>query len=107
LSATDTASGTETTELVRRRYQLQLRRAEAEFEAGPVGTAPGGSAETADRRARRSGDADIVRAAMTAERQRLSALRAEGTIGDAAFQQVEEELDWAELDLQQFLSSEQ
>jgi len=26
------------------------------------------------------------------------ALRANGTIGDAAFQRVEEELDWAELD---------
>jgi CPA1 family monovalent cation:H+ antiporter len=28
----------------------------------------------------------------------LVALCADGTIGDAAFQRVEEELDWAELD---------
>ena len=49
---------------------------------------------------------DVVRAAMAAERHQLSALRADGTIGDAAFQQIEEELDWAELDLQQFLRSE-
>ena len=32
------------------------------------------------------------------ERRRLVALRDDGTIGDAAFQRVEEELDWAELD---------
>jgi CPA1 family monovalent cation:H+ antiporter len=43
---------------------------------------------------------------MAAERQQLSALRADGTIGDAAFQQIEEELDWAELDAQQLLRSE-
>jgi CPA1 family monovalent cation:H+ antiporter len=40
----------------------------------------------------------VVRAATRAQRRRLVALRADGTIGDAAFQRVEEELDWAELD---------
>jgi CPA1 family monovalent cation:H+ antiporter len=39
----------------------------------------------------------ILRRAVEAERQRLSALRADGTIGDDAFHRVEEELDWAEL----------
>jgi CPA1 family monovalent cation:H+ antiporter len=43
---------------------------------------------------------DVVPAA---ERQRLVSLRADGTIGDAAFQRVEQELDWTELDLQQLL----
>ena len=38
-----------------------------------------------------------VRAATEAQRERLLALRAEGRIGDAAFQRIEEELDWAEL----------
>ena len=47
-----------------------------------------------------------MRAAVAAERQRLSTLRADGTIGDAAFQQVEQELDWKELDLQQLLRTE-
>ena len=42
-----------------------------------------------------------MRTATSAERQRLLALRADGTIGDAAFQRVEQELDWEELDLQQ------
>jgi monovalent cation/hydrogen antiporter len=37
----------------------------------------------------------------SAKRQRLLALRADGTIGDAAFQRVEQELDLEELDLQQ------
>jgi CPA1 family monovalent cation:H+ antiporter len=48
-------------------------------------------------------DAAVVRAATQAQRRRLVALRADGTIGDAAFQRVEEELDWAELDWGQFL----
>ena len=47
------------------------------------------------------GEAAIVRRATVAERQRLLALRADGTIGDAAFQQIEQELDLEELDLQQ------
>jgi CPA1 family monovalent cation:H+ antiporter len=40
-----------------------------------------------------------VRVATTAERKRLVELRDDGTIGDAAFQQVEQELDLRELDL--------
>jgi CPA1 family monovalent cation:H+ antiporter len=100
MSATDRVSGTETAGPVRRRYEVLLRRAETELEA---------SADTRSAGALRSsryGDAHVVRAAMAAERQQLSALRADGTIGDAAFQQIEEELDWAELDAQQLLRSE-
>jgi CPA1 family monovalent cation:H+ antiporter len=44
--------------------------------------------------------AAAARAAMAAERRRLSALRADGTIGDDAFHKVEEELDRAELGAQ-------
>lgn len=40
---------------------------------------------------------DLIRQAVAAQRRRLVALRAEGTIGDDAFHRVEEELDWAEL----------
>jgi CPA1 family monovalent cation:H+ antiporter len=46
---------------------------------------------------------EVIRAATAAQRHRLVALRDDGTIGDAAFQRVEEELDWAELDWSQFL----
>jgi CPA1 family monovalent cation:H+ antiporter len=55
----------------------------------------------------RDGDAAVVRAATEAQRRRLVALRADGTIGDAAFQRVEEELDWAELDWSRLVSSSQ
>jgi CPA1 family monovalent cation:H+ antiporter len=55
----------------------------------------------------RDGDAAAVRAATEAQRKRLFALRAEGTIGDAAFQRVEEELDWAELDWERLLQAGQ
>ena len=77
-------------DVLRRRYEVLLRRAEAQL-AGAGGAddgrrQPGGSASEAD--------AAIVRAATSAERQRLLALRADGTIGDAAFQQIEQELDW-------------
>jgi monovalent cation/hydrogen antiporter len=84
--------GAETAELVRHRYELQRRRAEAELGA-PDDADTGG----------READAAVVRAATEAARRRLVALRADGTIGDAAFQRVEQELDWAELDWAQFL----
>jgi CPA1 family monovalent cation:H+ antiporter len=104
LSATDTPARTETAALVRRRYELQLRRAEAQLEARATG---GDRSDVATQDWNRSvGDSEIVHAAMAAERHRLSALRADGTIGDAAFQQVEEQLDWAELDFEQLLRSE-
>jgi len=91
--------GAGTAELVRHRYELQLRRAEEDFAADgrPArtdGAATAGAAQADDR----DGDAAVVRAATDAQRQRLGALRADGTIGDAAFQQVQEALDWAELD---------
>ena len=68
--------------LVRQRYELQLLRAETESVTEE--DAP-------------SGEAAVVRAGIEAQRRRLMALRSEGTIGDAAFQRIEEELDWTEL----------
>jgi CPA1 family monovalent cation:H+ antiporter len=88
LEAVEECPAAETGELVRRRFELLLRRAEA-GEASP---------EVARELEE---DADIIRTATAAERQRLSALRADGTIGDAAFQQIEQELDLEELSLQQ------
>jgi len=75
--------------LVRHSYELQLRRAEE-------GRAQSGGAA----------DAAVVRIATAAQRRRLVTLRADGTIGDAAFQRVEEELDWAELGWDQVLPPE-
>jgi hypothetical protein len=105
LDATAASSGTETAAFVRQRYELQLRRAEAELE-GRTGNGASGRPDGATDWGPPAADVDVVRAAMAAERQRLSALRADGTIGDAAFQQVEQELDWTELDLQQLLRTE-
>ncbi|WPB72802.1 Na+/H+ antiporter [Archangium violaceum] len=97
LSATAGQPGEELSELLRRRYEVLLRRAEAEL-AGD-GNAPHGAA-TSDGHTF-DDDAALVRRVTSAERQRLLALRADGTIGDAAFQRVEQELDLEELDLQQ------
>jgi Na+/H+ antiporter len=118
LHAALTAAGqcpeAETAALVRHRYELQLRRAEQDLArdgargngvvpvdgdaaAAGVTAGPGG----------RDGDASVVKAATEAQRRRLVALRADGTIGDAAFQRVEEELDWAELDWSRLVSSSQ
>ena len=88
--------GAETAELVKHRYELQLRRAEEE----------NGAPERAADADGREADAGVVRAATEAARRRLVALRADGTIGDAAFQRVEEELDWADLDWAQFLRTD-
>jgi monovalent cation/hydrogen antiporter len=90
------AETAETAELVRHRYDLQLRRAEQEL-AAPEEVAADTDGQEAD--------AVVVHAATAAARHRLVALRADGTIGDAAFQRVEEELDWADLDWAQYLRS--
>jgi CPA1 family monovalent cation:H+ antiporter len=82
------ASGGEPVELLRRTYQTRLDRAEARMNAGGAGAGPG------------AGEREHALAANAAERRRLSALRAEGTIGDDAFHRVEEELDRAELSIE-------
>jgi hypothetical protein len=108
----DGLPGAETAQLVLHRYALQLRRAEelAGDSVGSDGASPsatlaqpqGADAVCGDDDSQ-DADAAVVRAATEAQRQRLVALRADGTIGDAAFQRVEEELDWAELDWAQLL----
>ena len=108
LAAAALCPGAETADLVRHRYELQLRRAEQQHAGDaanlngatspPAEATPASAVETDD-------DAAIVRAATDAQRRRLVALRADGTIGDAAFQRVEEELDWAELDWAQLVRS--
>lgn len=102
LSATDGPACDEMSELMHRRYEVMLRRAEAE--QASVGHASGAACGIDGRVF--SCDATIVRKATTAERQRLIALRADGTIDDAAFQRVEQELDLEELDLKQLAPGE-
>ena len=107
VDAAATCPGAETAELVMHRYQLELRRAEEVARDGVGGAVAtrGEPAEAtaADASDEEDADAAVVRAATQAQRRRLLALRAEGTIGDAAFQRIQEELDWAELDWAQLL----
>jgi CPA1 family monovalent cation:H+ antiporter len=112
VEAVKACPGAETAALVRYRYEFQLRRAEEGFarDGGAVNSAPEGSTAPPATAADTEGhdaDAAVVRAATEAQRQHLVALRANGTIGDAAFQRVEEELDWAELDWAQLLRAGQ
>jgi CPA1 family monovalent cation:H+ antiporter len=108
LAAAESSLGAETAELVRHRYQLQLRRAEQELASdGAHGkrTRPAPAAlENSDGA---DSDVTVMRTATEAQRRRLMALRSDGTIGDAAFQRVEEELDWAELDWAQLVRAGQ
>ena len=106
VSAAGSCPGAETAELVRHRYQLELRRAEelAQDGAGAARVAVDADKGSPDAPTEEEdNDAAVVRAATQAQRRRLMALRADGTIGDAAFQRVQEELDWAELDWAQLL----
>jgi CPA1 family monovalent cation:H+ antiporter len=103
LSATAGLPAQEMSALLRRRYEVLLRRAESQLANGH---APPNVSESGDG-APVETDAAIVRAATSAERQRLVALRADGTIGDAAFQRIEQELDWEELDLQQLVADDE
>ena len=95
--AAEASPGAQAAEHVRSRYDLQLRRAEMDHRA-----LEDGQSAPADREEREA-DQTVVQAATQAARRRLVALRADGTIGDAAFHRVEEELDWADLDWEQFL----
>jgi len=82
LDAANASGGGESAELLRRRYEWRLRRAQGNDDS-------------------HVDEAEVVRAATAAERRRLVELRDDGTIGDAAFQQVEQELDLRELELQE------
>lgn len=77
-------------DVMQRRYSVLLARAETESAdlAGEV------------RQQQTEADATVIAVATSAERQKLLALRADGTIGDAAFQRVEQELDFEEVSLQ-------
>jgi monovalent cation/hydrogen antiporter len=74
----DTESKAELTPLLRHKYENRLQRAE-------TGTSEDYTA--------------LHRKAQAAERRILSDLRTNGVIGDDAFHRVEEELDWAELNI--------
>jgi CPA1 family monovalent cation:H+ antiporter len=108
VAAAANSPGAGTAELVRHRYELQLRRAEEDLASGTAAASGVPLTETATRRAvvrehERDDDAAVVRAATEAQRRRLVALRTDGTIGDDAFQQVQEALDWAEMDWAQLV----
>lgn len=83
LEAARTGGETQSADLLRSRIALLLRHAEGDHESDH---------DDAE-------EAALLRLTTSAERRRLIALRDDGTIGDAAFQRVEQELDWRELDL--------
>jgi CPA1 family monovalent cation:H+ antiporter len=93
LAAAREVPGDELSELLHRRYEVLLRRAEADRDGAD------GAPDRLDGRAFDIGS-DVVRQATAAARRRLLALRTDRTIGDAAFQRVEQELDWEELNFQ-------
>ena len=93
LSAMPEVTGDDLSSVLRRRYEVLLQRAEAD--AGR----PGGVSSDGHDRGAFDG-AGVARRATSAARQRLVDLRGNGTIGDSAFQRVEQELDWEELDLE-------
>jgi monovalent cation/hydrogen antiporter len=87
LDAVDHAEGEEAmVQLLRRKYQDRIRRAERSAKGLPA--TEGG---------RESDFTAAQRRAQAAERRILFDLRAQGVIGDDAFHRVEEELDWAEM----------
>lgn len=101
-------AGTGAAKLVRHRYELQLRRAEEDVASAAAGrngdplTGPAAMA-AAVREHDRDTDLAVIRAATEAQRHRLVALRTDGTIGDDAFQRIQESLDWAEMDWEQVI----
>jgi Na+/H+ antiporter len=80
-------SGDDMVQLLRRKYETRIGRAESGA-VPPELEGDGGPG---------AGYAAVQRRAQQAERRMLSDLRARGVIGDDAFHRVEEELDWAEV----------
>ena len=74
---------------LRRKYAARLRRAEREA-GGPTDEEAESWREYHE----------VAQQAQVAERRTLSDLRSRGVIGDDAFHQVEEELDWSEVNTQ-------
>ncbi len=106
LAASSACPGEGTAALVRHSYELRLRNAEAAI-ALDSDVSPGQL--KAFQAAAISGDQcgkNAVRAGLQAQRSKLIELRSGGTIGDAAFQRLEEELDWTELGWTQLLSED-
>ncbi len=99
VSAAPETPGDEMSSVLRRRYEVLLRRAEAEYGAGRAGP-DGYDGQGLDV------GTEAVRKATAAARRRILALRADGTIGDAAFQRVEQELDREELNFQSLAADE-
>jgi len=99
VAATEECPRSDAAALVRQSYALQLRRAEEQLAREGADA----TAETAAPAPPTDGDSSVVHASTGAQRRRLVALRADGTIGDAAFQRLEEELDWTELGWAQVL----
>lgn len=89
--------------LVRQSLETQLRYAREAWERDGAGAAPAPGAGGAHPL---QAGAALLRAATEAQRQCLSQLRADGTIGDAAFQVVLEELDWMEVGWAQVMPTE-
>lgn len=100
LSAIGTVPASEASEVHRRRYQLMLARVEGSANDGDESDEERRQEAPAIALESRMVDGHALRAATSAERSRLLALRASGAIGDHAFQRIEEELDWEELYLQ-------
>jgi monovalent cation/hydrogen antiporter len=100
LNATVDLRAEEIAGLLHRRYEVMLRRAESGL--GIDGDVPRDK-QVASMEHAPTADAAVVHAALSAERHRLVALRADGTIGDTAFQRLEEVLDLEELHLQQLV----
>ena len=101
LTAIGAVPSSEASEVHRRRYELMLARVESSPADGDENLRDESREEAeASGRESRMVDGHALRAATSAERSRLLALRAAGTIGDHAFQRIEEELDWEELYLE-------
>ncbi len=76
---------------VKNSFEIQQRRAEKEL---------AGTQEDFDQSA-------VARLATESQRARLNKLREENKIGDAAFQQIQQEIDWMELGWAQVMRNQE
>jgi CPA1 family monovalent cation:H+ antiporter len=106
VSAIEACDANEASGLVRQSFEMQLSRAEKEFNVTALGQHYlGRISQDAQSPSSASESAEVagMRAAIDSQRRRLMALRTEGTIGNDAYQRIEEEIDWMELGWEQAL----
>jgi CPA1 family monovalent cation:H+ antiporter len=104
LHAIEQSEKSETASLLEKSYRLQLSRNDRPLKEGETPTASTFEKTAVTSLTQHDRHSAVLAAAIKAQRACLQKLREDNAIGEAAFQKIEEELDWLELGWGQILN---